>query len=89
MPVDRSAVLRFEVESVLVQASGSCAVSLVTMMGEEFLRRSLVQLGADVCAPVWAAQPAGGMSRWEDLRAQLYAVLEAQGEIPAAAESLA
>jgi len=83
MPVNRSAVLTFEVESVTVQGSGACDVSMVTKLRDEFLRRTFVQLSAQDCAPVWSGVPPEGLSRWEDFRAELYRVLEAAGEIPA------
>jgi hypothetical protein len=87
MPVNRSAVLTFEVESVVITGSGACDVTLITKLGDEFLRRTFVQIPAETCASVWQSLPTPELSRWEDLRGELYRLLEEAGEIPTA-ESL-
>ena len=83
MPVNKSTTLIYQVESATVSADGSVSVIVsVTNNGD---RMQSIQASFDpaTCAPLWAAVPPAGKARWPDLRDQLYALLQAQGYIPA------
>ena len=82
MPVTAQATLSYEVESITVDGRGACIVLVSVSLGAQRLQSLQAQLDASVCAPVWAGVPTPGVPRWPDLRAKLYALLQAQGVIP-------
>lgn len=82
MPIDTPAILTYEVQSISIDGAGACQVLLEVRLGAQRLQAMQVQLDAPSCAPVWAGVPDAGVPRWTDLRAQLYALLRAQGAIP-------
>jgi hypothetical protein len=83
MPVTKTTSITYQVEAVTVSADGAITV-LVSAAGSDGQRLQSIQAQFDpsVTAPVWAAVPPAGTPRWPDLRAQLYALLQAQGYIP-------
>lgn len=83
MPITAQVALAYEVESVSIDGTGACGVLLSVKLGAQRLQSVQARLEADVCAPVWAGVPPATTARWPDLKAQLYALLQAQGVIPA------
>lgn len=83
MPITAQATLSYEVQSIAIDGTGACSLLLSVSLGTQQLKTMQTQLDAATCAPVWAGMPAPGLRRWPDLKAQLYALLQAQGVIPA------
>lgn len=83
MPVVTQATLSYEVESVAIDGRGACTVLLSVSLGAQKLQTLQASLDAAACAPVWGGMPTPGLRRWPDLRDRLYALLQAQGVIPA------
>jgi hypothetical protein len=83
MPLTTQATLSYEVQSITIDGTGACTVLLAVSLGSQRLQSVQTQLDAATCAPVWQGMPAPGMSRWVELRTKLYALLQAQGVIPA------
>lgn len=82
MPITAQATLSYEVQSIAIDGTGACTVMLSVSLGANRLQTVQAQLDSATCAPVWGGMPTPGLRRWPDLKAQLYALLQAQGEIP-------
>ncbi len=82
MPITATASLTYEIQTVTIDGTGACTVLLAVTLGGQRLQGVQAQLDAAACAPIWAGVPPPNTPRWPDLKARLYALLQAQGVIP-------
>ena len=83
MPIQTPATLTYEVLNVAIDGAGACTVLLSVSLGAQRLQTVQSTLDAAACASIWVGVPQPGVGRWADLKTQLYALLRAQGVIPA------
>ena len=82
MPVSTTRPVQYNVAQATVGGDGSVVAMLDVSLDGSVVRREQHSIAAAVCAPIWAASARGNVSRWDDLKAQLYTLLKAQGSIP-------
>lgn len=86
MPVVKTGNITYKALPILIHEGGSATVTITTLVDGVAVQQRQIELAAGETGPLFAAMPAPGKSRWDDLAEALYGLLIAQGEIVGAPE---